>query len=328
MKKYIYLLLLSFSILLSCNENNSKLPLHKLTVELSINRFSDSTFFSDIRSLYYHDGKFFATDNVRDNIFLLNSQLELEITLGNTGRGPGELLGASDLFLYHDSIFVLNDYNRTFEIFNRDGHLKTIRLPHQIVGLHSGYRFCVKNGKIILSNPNVSTSISKFSYTSDSIFCFGNLKVFRTEKETQVKNNRHLQMIEEEIIALPDCHPNIEIYNQSGELLVNYEFRNIDLINELLQFTENQNSAPNSYYRLFQDLYVYNNQIFILTLSLNKNGRIQCNKIIQFEMTKNNIIPKKIFDLGDGWFGPFCVTGEKILAFNSRTAELILYNYE
>ncbi len=45
-------------------------------------------------------------------------------------------------------------------------------------------------------------------------------------------------------------------------------------------------------------------------------------------MVDDKILPKKIFDLGSGWFGSFCVTGEKILAFNVPNSELILYDYK
>jgi len=315
------------SIMTSCNYHKDQLSIQKLKKDIFINQLSDSSFFSDIRSVSFYKNKFFISDYNRDNIFILNRKLELEKTLGNKGKGPGELLGASHLYLYQDSIFVINDGKRTIEVFNFNNYLTTINIP-QPLSLSSDIRFCLHKGKILLTNFNSSSSISMLSFKSDSIIWFGNLKKFGTLKETKIKNKRHVQIMENNIIALPDCQPMLELYNMKGELLDVYEFRSIDFIDKFLLFTKKQKKSINSYYQLFPDFYVYGNQIFILALSVEKNNKLQCNKIIQFEMVDNSILPKNILSLGNGWFGPFCVAGKKILAFNQTNAELILYDYE
>jgi hypothetical protein len=327
MKNIIYLSLFITLTLSSCNYQRNKLSIQSIKKDISINQLSDSSFFSDIRSLCFYKNNFFVSEYNRDNIFILNSNLELEKTIGNKGKGPGELLGASHLYLYKDSIFVINDGKRTIEVFGFENHLRTINIP-QGLSLNSDIRFCLHRSSIILTNFNSTSSISSLSINSDSIIWFGNLKKFGTQKENRIKNKRHLHIMEDRVIAIPDCQSKIEIYNMSGELLLDYEFRNLDLVSKLVQFTEKQGKEINSYYQLFPDSYVYENQIFILTLSVGKNDKLQCNKIIQFEVINDSILPKRIFQLGNGWFGPFCVTGEGILAYNRTSAELILYDYE
>ncbi len=314
-------------MLSSCNFQGNKLPIQKIKKDISINQLSDSSFFSDIRSLCFYKNNFFVSEYNRDNIFILNSNLQLEKIIGNKGKGPGELLGASHLFLYKDSIFVINDSKRTIEVFGFKKHLRTINIP-QGLSLNSDIRFCLQTGKILLTNFHSTNSISALSLSSDSIHWFGSLKKFKTQKETRIKNKRHLHTMGDRIISIPDCQSKIEIYNMRGEILLDYEFRNIDLVNKLLLFTEKQGNEINSYYQLFPDSYVYGNKIFILTLSVGKNDKLQCNKIIQFEEIDNRILPKKIFQLGNGWFSSICVTDEKILAYNQTASELILYDYE
>ncbi len=327
MKKIIYLGVLLTFVFLSCNNEKEGLPTQKLKKDISIKEFSDSTFFSDIRSLFFYKDKFFASDYKRDNIFILDKNLKLEKTIGNKGRGPGELLGASQLFLYQDSIFIINDQRRTIDVFGYNNHLKTIKMPLG-VDLHSAVAFSVYNDKILLSNCDSISSIASLSLKSDSVVQFGKLKQFRTPKETRIKNERHISVMGDRIIAIPDCQPNIEVYDMEGKLLLDYEFGDIELIKNLLRFTKSKKQAINSYYLITEYSYVYENKIFILTTSVDENDRMKSNTIIQFEMVDDKISPKKIFDLGNGWFNSFCVTGEKILTFNASNPELILYNYE
>ncbi|PIF06705.1 MAG: hypothetical protein CSA36_00485 [Draconibacterium sp.] len=315
------------SIITSCNYHKGQLPIQKLKKDIFINQLSDSSFFFDIRSVFFYKNKFFISDYNRDNILILNRKLKLEKTLGNKGKGPGELLGASHLFIYQDHIFIINDGKKTIEVFGFNDYLRTINIP-QSISLSSDIRFCLQEGKVLLTNFHLTSSICALSLGSDSILWFGNLKKFETQKETRIKNKRHLHVMGDRIISIPDCQSKIEIYNMSGEILLDYEFQNIDLVNQLLKFTEKQKQDINSYYQLFPDSYIFENKLFILTLSVGENDRLQCNKIIQFEMINNTILPKRIFHLGNGWFGPICVTGENILAYNQTNAELTLYNYE
>jgi hypothetical protein len=319
--------LISILFLPSCRQMGTQLLVRDLEKNASISQLSDSTFFSDIRSIFYYDDKYYIAEYNRDNILILNNNLDLERSLGNKGRGPGELMGVSHLFVRQDSIFVINDGKRTIEIFDYKGYLATIDAPQEIE-LSSDIRFCLLANDILLSSPNSNFSMSMFSFNSASIKWFGNLKKYKTQKETKIKNQRHIQVTEDKIIALSDCQPVLELYNIDGELLDVFDFRYIDFIAQLMLYVEKKEISENSYYQIFQDFYISGNQIFVLALSLDENEEVQCNRIIQFEMEDGSFFPKQILSLGHGWFGPICVGDGKILAYNQIETELTLFDYE
>lgn len=327
MKNILYQSLCLIFVFTSCSHHQEVLPVQELKKRISINQLSDSSFFSDIRSIAFYKDDFFISEYNRNHIFILNHNLELKKTLGSKGQGPGELLGAGNLFLYRDSIFIINDGKRTIEVFDFNNHLETIRIP-QNFSLTSDIRFCLYEKKIFLPKVLPTSSIAALSLDSDSVIEFGHLKKWDTQQETRIKNKRHLNLLGDKIIAIPDCQPNIEVYNMKGELLLNYNSRSIDLVDQFLKFAEKKERTPNSYSQLAQDTYIYGNQIFILIRSVDQNDNVQSNRIIQFELADNKIIPKQILHLGEGWFGYICVTEESILAYNQSSSELILYDYE
>jgi len=327
MKNLLCLTLLMIPLVMSCGNRGNELPIQALKKEKSIDRLSDSSFFSDIRSAAFHKGKFIISDYGQNKVIVLDSKLELEKTLGSEGKGPGELQGASQVCIYRDSIFIINDYKRTIEVFSPDNHVRTIE-PPQSLGLSSFVRFCLHNDQIFLANYHPTASISALSLHSDSITWFGNLKKYGTERETRIKNKRNLHATAGRIIAVPNCQPKIEMYNMEGTLLSEFDARSIGLVNRYVQSIEKEKQGENSYSIIFFDSYVFENQLFVLTASLDENDEAQCNTIIHFEVANSEILPKQILLLGKGWFNPICANGEVILTINRKTDELSLYGYE
>ena len=328
MKKRILnlgLLALFLMSLLSCSSHDESLPVRQLKPERAIHQLSDSSFFSDIRSIVYYKDRYFLTDYERDNIFILNKNLELEKTLGRKGKGPGELLGSSQLGLYHDSIFVSNDYKRTIEVFNDTIHLQTLHIPKSLY-MKLGLRLGMKDEKIFVSSYNGRNCISGISLHSDSILSFGDLKPYRTPRETRIKNGRHIQVMGNRIVAVSVCRPEMEIYNLSGVKVGAYNYGEIPLVRAFMQYVDRQPKEEDSYDRLASDIYASGNKIFILTLSIGKEGNRHCNTIIEFELADDHIVPVQILDLGNGWFGPICVSNDKVLAYDQRVATLTLYD--
>lgn len=325
-KRYLLLFLIYLIIGQSCKDKIKHLPVVNLTSELSINQFSDSSYFSDIRSLYYNNGRYFASDYKRDQIFILNGDLELQKTLGVKGRGPGELLGASHIYVHNDTIFVYNDSKKTIELFNNAKHLQTIGfLPQH--RLSSGIRFSVHNNEIYFSSFYSPFSISKYDYMLDSAQFFGRSKEYRTPKERRIKNHRHIHIFNNRIVAIPDCQAFVELYSLNGEFINSFDLSNISPIKEMLEYIGKNNYAENSYFQFFSDSYVFDNNVFILITTVEKNDKKFTNNILQLEIINDEIRPVQILNLGNGWFDAICVSENKILAFNCSTAELVRYAY-
>lgn len=327
---FLFFFILTVLTFKSCKEETESITEEvTLKIDTIINQLSDSSFLTDIRSIYFSNSKYYMTDYTRDQIFILSKDLELIKTIGKKGRGPGEFSGASHLFADKDSIFVYNDSKITFEVYNTKKHLKTIQLPVPI-RLHSSLRYFMYKNELYFSNANSieNYSISKLNCLTNKVANFGQIKKFRTPKETRIKNHRHLIKYKDYIIAVPNCQAVIEMYDFKGKFLNKFDISNIKPIKEMLTFINEQKSEENSYYVLFSDVYVYKNRLFLTMLTNDKYNKRSEDKVLEIEINTNKIIYKRILKLSEkSWFGPICINEGYLLAFNEKD-ELIRFVYD
>lgn len=197
--------------------------------------------------------------------------------------------------------------------------------------MRASVRFCVMADNIYISSSLGDKSICLFDLNAnkkDTCFWFGNLIDYPTDSERKLKNQRHLHIYKNKIIAIPDCQPLIELYDVNGNLLYVEKIDNLQIVKDVLEYVKEKNNGPNTYFKYFYDSYVCNNSVYILVLTKGHNNRPESNKIIQLEIYDDKIIPKQVFDLGSGWYGPLCISEGNILAFNSVTGELNMFEYE
>lgn len=329
MKTILYVCFVSLCLLTACAEKEKTASFKDLTnsISLAIDQLSDSSFFCNVTSIDYKDGKYYISDYERGNIFVLDKQLNLINTLGIKGKGPGELLGASQLFVHSaDSVLIYNDGKKSIELFDQERHQSTITLPDDFE-FNPDIRFCYENNNLYLSSFNGTNSISKSSLVSNTLSWFGDIREHTTDKESRIKNRRHLSLYgKDRIIAIPDCQAKIELYTLVGEKVSEFSLDTIPIINDILSFVDKQKKEPNSYYQFFQDAYVHGSDIFILILSVDKEDKIESNKIIQIEIDDDKIKSARLLYLGDGWYNKFCVTSHSIVAFDAKACQLIKYN--
>lgn len=319
---YSYVLALT-SLLTSCNDS-VQISWDKLDVVSNISQLNDSTFLSGIRTAYYDREHYYLSDYERDKIIVLDQKLKFIKSLGEKGQGPGELLGASHIYVNEDSIYIYNDAKKAVELFSNNHHIRTINLPHDL-NYESDIRFCLKNNLIYISNPNEFTSISCLSFDGNIVKNFGEIEKYPTNKETIVKNKRHLCNINDNVLAVSDCYPKIEMYNLMGEKINEYDFSDLHTIRSLMRFINKQGLNINSYYQIIPDIYVFKNKLLLLILSIDENKKLVKNKILQFEIGEQTITPTKLLDLGTGWFGPICASQGFIIAYNNTTNQLVEY---
>jgi hypothetical protein len=325
MKRIIFFVNSIVIVFISCNNNSIQIPTIKLNPVQSVSQFRDSVFLSGIRSIYFDNNTYYLTDYERNKIFVLNKDFELLKFFGEEGKGPRELLGASQIYVNEDSIYVYNDSKDALELFNNGNHIKTINLPYDI-NFNGDTRFFIRDHLIFMSNPNESSSISCFSIDGILLKNFGDIKKYQTDKETIINNFKHVCFYNDNILAVSDCNPNIEMYKMNGEKIAEYDFSCLPMVKKLMKFTGRQSLSSNSYYVIISDIYIFKNKLFLLTLSVNKKNKIEANKILQFEIKEQTLEPTKILDLGKGWYSPICVSQDYIIAFNQTTSELTKYN--
>src|SRR5690606_23185391 len=96
----IFWLIITSLCLFSCK--SQEIPVSYLRSDMRIDRLSDSSYLSDVRSMVF-DQYLYVTDYERNQIIKLTPEGELLGYLGAKGKGPGEFLGASDIIVHGDS---------------------------------------------------------------------------------------------------------------------------------------------------------------------------------------------------------------------------------
>jgi len=321
------ILIIIICLAISCKNNKNEMISIKLDEILTINQFSDSTFFSDIRSMYYHEEKYYISDYNRSQIFILDNNFKLIKTIGRKGEGPGELNGSAQLYVNSDTITVMNEGKSSFEKYTSiQKHISTVIYPNFISS--NSERFFEYNRCLYFGISTAENTICKYNYSANRLEMFGKSRKYHTEMETRIKNHRHLSKYGKFIISVPDCQPIIEQYDFEGKLINIFDFSTIKPVSRTLEFIRESKQIENSYFVLNSDIYIYKNSLFVLITNQENEKNVNNNKIIEFKILDDKIVPNRILHLGNGWFNTFCVSEHGIGTFNATSGNLILYRYE
>lgn len=310
----------------SCHDFDNKIEIIELEKVNVIDQFTDSTFFSDIRSISSQNDTFYLSDYKRNQIIVLDNNLKLNSTIGVAGDGPGEFSGAAEIFIKNDTIYAMNDFKRSIELFNVNGtHLGSI-VPNANLSTHKN--FIVDKSKIIIPSLSRSNSLANFDMNSADIHLFGDLIPFETETATYIKNDRYLLQLKGKLISISDNKPIIEVYdcdNKKKEF--EYSFAENRLVRNKIKFTEKSKQEESSYYELVSDVSLDKNNIYLLLNTYNNSlEKIEANRILKLEFSADGFKEKQILDLGeDVWIKSFSVCKNEILAYDSLNGNLIKY---
>jgi hypothetical protein len=320
--KNILMLLLLSCLSAGCIKQSRKVGQENLKREASFYQLSDSSYISDVRGIVASNNKFYITDYIRNQCFILDKNLKLTRTLGSGGKGPGEFIGASTVNVFQDTIYIINDGKKSIEIYDINGYLGS--LYPTISGAYLKNSRFVKNKKgLYFSNVNKGGSITNLS-SHGEIKNFGFLKQYSTEKETYIKNTKHLLNYKQNIIAVSNNRLEIEMYNNEGIITTKLNFENLALMKDRMNLISKEKNIENSYYELIPDAYVFNDNLYLL-LTTNKREIVDTNKILEIRINNNNLEIARILSLGEGWFTSFCVTKKHILAYDGQNSKMVMF---
>ncbi|MFZ2339508.1 MAG: 6-bladed beta-propeller [Bacteroidales bacterium] len=264
------------------------------------------------------DRYLYVTDYERDQIIILTPVGELVGYVGAKGKGPGEFLGASDITVRGDSMWVYNDGNGGFEVFRSDGHLQTIRLPDNI-DYSGGFNFFLFRNRLFMSSVSETNSICSFDVRTSTIERFGQPEAFDTDKHTRIRNYRHLAGNDSCIFAVSDNMPVIEKYDHSGQMLETLNYSRIPIVRKRLGVIR-EDINPNGYTLLVQDVCYDNGKLYLL-LYANNGNRISCNDILVIDVSERNMSCHRLLNLGDSWYRTICASGSRLYAFGNNGLE-------
>ncbi len=307
--------------LFSCQ--HTKVPVTLLKADWTIDQLNDSSYISDIRSMYFDDN-IFCADYDRDQIFIIDTTSRLLQIIGTKGRGPGELNGASQIITQNDTLWVYNDAKRCFEIFGSHGHLNSIRLP-EIANYPGNFKFFVKGDRIYLTSVIEGHTIISFNVRTLSLEKYGDLRIFDTKKHTEIRNQKHLFGTDTYFLAVSDNLPVIEKYDYNGTKLEVFDYSVIPIVTNRLKVIRNENPGPNSYCLLLHDAYFAQSKLYLL-LYTNKNNKISCQDVLVIDVSDKGMSSRQIFTLGESWYQSICATEGYLFAFGKNGFERFSIN--
>lgn len=307
--------------LFSCKQINSDVRIIKLQEDTIISQLSDSSFFADVRSLFFHD-KIYLTDYSRDQIIILDKDGNFIKTLGGKGKGPGEFLGASHLFKNNDTLYIANDAKRCIEVFTDSGYIRSLAFP-QTVSLRANSRFFVHGSDFALTSFSDDNSNVFFDMVSGKTKNWGRLIKFTTGKQTRIRNHRHLFKYKSFILSVSNNMPIIEKYDLSGRILDVYDYSRVPVIQQTINHVENEKMGENTYFKMVPDAYLDNEKLYLLITS-RKNDRVSSNHILEITVNDKMKITA-IYILGNGWYNSICISKNQLWTFNVLNGNLSKY---
>ncbi len=318
--KRIYFLIFLFFV--GCQIKTTKEVKSQLIVQKTLEEFSDSTFFSDIRGISAYEREILLTDYKRDQIFVLDEDLKLVSVIGQKGQGPGEFLGASHLFYNGKYIFVENEMKRAFEIFTKEGEYKGNIFYRRKA---PSTRFFENEGAVYYSPKSDEFAICKLDVKSKKMECFGEIESYRTKRETRVKNGRHLLKWKNTIVGVRETNPVIELYDFNGKLLLHKDFDDLESVANFIRYDNSKPIQENSYYVYNSDACIVGNNLYVLILTVGEKAgkmRPMSNTVLCFQLSDTAIRYKETLCLGTGWYNNLCVVGNNLLAFDADKSQL------
>jgi len=246
--------------------------------------------------MYLFRGQRITTDD-KGNIYIVSRGdheiQKFDITgrmigrIGREGQGPGEFRGPTQVVPWNDKIVVMDNYNRKFQIFNRNGEYEDGFLLTKF----GGFDFTISKDGIILMSPyqevtDDSRLIHSFSLEGYSLGTFG--KPMEVNGNRSLHNETKLAFNDEDELFV--AFRNLAVvrkYSLKGELLGSYEIEH-KKIQENALFNRTAPPAEGGgtqVMRAIDDIHILNNKVFLFfnkhktpkfeILELDENMKIQ-----------------------------------------------------
>ena len=278
---------------ISCSQD---LPNRHLLPHKSIERLSDSTYFSSVVSnITLYKNNIFLSDCFNSRIICLDSNYNVIRTLGTPGRGPGEFLTPDQFGIINDSLYVYDQSTKKILVFTVDGKYCREFILRKYPKIFSRFAMS-KNGEIFVSTPLFEYPITVYDLKGDIKYGVGLKQNDKLSIRERMAGLRHLSLFNDKyIIAIVTSRPEIEIYNLKGRIVKKMDLSHIDILKDLLNHF-NWNKESGGIPSVFSDMSIYQNNLYLLTASF-FNGIVHTNVIIKCELNQLNISPSTTYTL-------------------------------
>lgn len=326
--RYMSIIFFAVIFFISCSQD---LPNRHLLPHKSIERLSDSTYFSSVVSnITLYKNNIFLSDCFNSRIICLDSNYNVIRTLGTPGRGPGEFLTPDQFGIINDSLYVYDQSTKKILVFTVDGKYCREFILRKYPKIFSRFAMS-KNGEIFVSTPLFEYPITVYDLKGDIKYGVGLKQNDKLSIRERMAGLRHLSLFNDKyIIASVISRPEIEIYSLKGKIVKKMDLSHIDILKDLLNHF-NWNKESGGIPSVFSDMSIYQNNLYLLTASF-FNGIVHTNVIIKCELNQLNISPSTTYTLSHREGKPDLylyvgATSNSIISFIQATQSLDIFQF-
>lgn len=326
MKSYLYSLPLTCMFLVSCvnqqAENRDIEPVH-LSSDTVISEYEDSLIVPpEVVCMNATKKGIFFTDYEK-GLFVMDNSMNIHHQLGKYGRGQGELLGAAFFYTDNgDSVYIVNEGRQAFGLFTNGTYSKNIAFCE-------GARFTIRS-RFFVQEQTVYHSVAK---AGNPVIAYrGDSTGFRSvcdytphdDMELQIHSGRHVVKGSDSFFVIGISLPILQEYTFDGKLCAEYDLLSIPGIAKSIKEHEDEPKQPNSYYVTVRDAYYCDNSLYLL-VTTDANDEYRCNTIYRLNTEDGNFRHVSTYLLQGDVFGTFCVSGNRIYAYDQMESSIHVY---
>lgn len=285
----------------------------------------DSIYLGDVRNIEYNTDVIKFSEYNYLSVFSLDQNFKLiDRLVGEGGKGPGENLFLDQFKSIGDSLFIKNDMFKKIDLFYQNQYLKSFAIDE--ANFIGGGNFDLADDLIFLPAKDIINLFVGKNMNTDSAYLYGD-----NISHSRLATNCFLLTLNEKVIYVAKGDPIIRLFDiTSQKELHTCNYSNINFVQDRMDFKKisvGSQSLP-TFSNYFADVTIDGNMLYLLTYGVSiENESINCNKLICFTINENEILPKSIITLDDGYYTTFDVQGNKIVGFDHTTSRLKQFSF-
>lgn len=304
------------ALLGSCDDSTLREPSAEFISYVNI--LSDSSYLTISEDIQFYDSLYYISDLKNARVVMLDNNLNLVKSIGDYGRGPGEFLSVTYMYIDEDSLYAYDGNKNRIIVFSTKG--KFAREIEPAFSIFS--KFAVIDDKIISCFPYSDKPIIIMNKNGEVQNSFGSLINKYDEAQRYSTNTWDILYNGDNIIAVNITDPVIDVYDINGNQINRYDltddkrFRSrYNYKNEVIR---KDPSKRNSTFGIISHSAVQDSIIYLLYVE-NKNSSAISNKLLTYNIENENINEIRLTSSAD-------IMPEYVISFSLNNNLLIAYD--
>ena len=214
--KLLYYILFS-ALLGSCDDSSLQEPRAEFISYVNI--LSDSSYLTISEDIQFYDSLYYISDLKNARVVMLDNNLNLVKSIGDYGRGPGEFLSVTYMYIDEDSLYAYDGNKNRIIVFSTNG--KFAREFEPAFSIFS--KFTVIDDKIVSCFPYSDKPIIVMNKNGEVQNSFGSLINKYDETQRYSTNTWDILYNGDHIIAVNISDPVIDVYDINGNQINRYD---------------------------------------------------------------------------------------------------------